>query len=101
MEGQLCGKDQMQKIVVLLYNSKGGDTRKKILEILSSGPKNCNQLSKNLKISWWAVKKHLSLLIKYNLIEEIHIEKTIFYELTKLGFIALRRLQSNYFLTET
>ena len=94
MERGLQGNNSqyMEEVFVLLYNSRGGKTRMDILRALSDGPKNCYQLSQILEIGWWAVNKHLLMLLNYKLIKRIHIGKRDFYKLTALGALVIELL---------
>ena len=82
-------KNHEHEAFVLLYNSKGGETRRKVLQLLLEEPKNCYQLSKALEVTWWGVKKHLELLLEYGLVEKINVGKREFYKLTKLGIFLI------------
>lgn len=70
---------------LLLFLSKGGKSRKKILEALRFKPKNCNQLSKELKFNWWSIQKHLQILMRAKIIECLEFGYFRFYKLTLKG----------------
>ena len=57
------------EIIVLLLYTKGAKTRIKILKVIELKPKNCNQLSKELKLNWWTIQKHLQILLNVDIIE--------------------------------
>ena len=82
-------------ILVLLNLSRGAESRKKIMVALLTGPKNCNQLSKETDLDWWTVKRHLLSLTKENLVKSSDFEKSKFYKLTPNGENALNAVISN------
>lgn len=69
------------RLLILLLSSRGAKSRKKILKILVSGPMNCNQISKNLKLDWWTIQKHLQVLEDENLIIPITFGRRTFYKI--------------------
>ncbi|MBU5537567.1 MAG: HTH domain-containing protein [Candidatus Aenigmatarchaeota archaeon] len=76
---------------VLFYFSKGARTRVKIIKIIDSlnkrnKPVFLNTLSKKLKISHVAVKKHVDLLRELSYIKEINPKgKPIYLRVTQKG----------------
>jgi len=56
---------------LLLMFSRGAKMRKNIIERLLYGPKNCNQIAKELKSDWWTIQKHLQRLEKAGLIKSV------------------------------
>jgi predicted transcriptional regulator len=82
------------KLLVLLRFSRGAESRIKILEMLRLKPKNCNQLSKEVKLEWWTVQKHLEVLMKENLVRRVEFGRRKFYKLTPKGEKALTEISS-------
>ncbi|MCW4024790.1 MAG: winged helix-turn-helix domain-containing protein [Candidatus Bathyarchaeota archaeon] len=80
--------------LVILSLSRGAESRKKILATLLSGPKNCNQIAKELDFDWWTIQKHLHCLIKENLIMSLEFGRIKFYKLTLKGDEAIRDIQA-------
>jgi len=74
-------KDLNDQQVILLFFSKGAETRRKILETLLEGPKNCHQIAKELKLDWWTVQKHLKKLREVNLVKQVKVGSIRFYKL--------------------
>jgi predicted transcriptional regulator len=72
-------------IYVLLNISKGAETRRRILKALQCGPKNCNQIARQIGVDWWTIQKHLQLLIKTGLINEINIGRMKYYKLNMVA----------------
>jgi len=79
---------------VLLELTKGGQARKKILEILQFRPRNCNQVAHQLGSDWWTVHKHLRHLIRTGLVSTIDFGRIKFYKLTPKGESALKLVSS-------
>ena len=76
------------EVIVLLRFSKGANMRNKIMEILQSGFKNCNQISKELSSDWWTVQKHLQRLLKAGLVKHANFGRIKFYKITPKGKVA-------------
>jgi predicted transcriptional regulator len=72
-------------VLFLLIYSKGAISRRKILTSLLSCPKNCNQLSKEAKLEWWSIKKHLEYLCQEKLIKVHQCGRMKIYEITSKG----------------
>jgi len=76
---------------IIFYWGKGADVRRKILTTinqLNKKNKPCflNIISKNLKLSHVAIKKHLSLLLEEGYVSQINPKgKPIYLQLTKKG----------------
>jgi len=82
-------------VLVLLSLSRGAESRKKILITLLSDPKNCSQISKEVKLDWWTVQKHLRSLLKENVIKSSPFGSSKFYRLSPMGEEVIRALQSS------
>ena len=82
-------------VIILLSLSRGAGSRKKILVVLLSGPKNCSQIAREVGLDWWTVKKHLLSLMKENLIKSSAFGNSKFYKLSSLGEEVIRALQSS------
>ncbi len=82
-------------VLVLLKLSRGAESRKKILITLLSGPKNCSQIAKEVKLDWWTVQKHLLSLMKENIIKSSSFGNSKFYRLSSMGEEVIRALQSS------
>jgi predicted transcriptional regulator len=80
-------------ILVLLTLSRGAESRKRILIALLSGPKNCNQLTRELKFDWWTVRKHIQFLLKENMITSLEFGRITYYKLTAKGEELIRDIQ--------
>ena len=53
----------------LIVGTKGGPNRLQILFLLSDGPLNANQLTKELKLDYKTVKHHLEILVENGLVK--------------------------------
>ncbi|MDO8553841.1 MAG: winged helix-turn-helix domain-containing protein [Candidatus Micrarchaeota archaeon] len=53
----------------LIAGTKGGPNRLQILFLLSEGPRNANQLTKDLKLDYKTVKHHLEILVENGLVK--------------------------------
>jgi|YelNatPaOPRAMG01_1025707.scaffolds.fasta_scaffold10405_7 predicted transcriptional regulator len=78
---------------LLLMFSQGAKMRKNIIEKLLYGPKNCNQIAKELESDWWTIQKHLQRLEKAGLIKSISLGRLRFYKITFKGEKALKLIQ--------
>jgi len=54
----------------LLMRMKGGASRMKVLNALSASPKDRLQLSRELKLDWKTIDRHIAILHNHGLIEE-------------------------------
>jgi predicted transcriptional regulator len=52
----------------LFAGSKGGENRRRIIDMLKEQPRNTNQLSESLNLDYKAVQHHISVLEKNNLV---------------------------------
>lgn len=52
----------------LFAGSKGGESRRRIIDMLEEQPRNINQLSESLNLDYKAVQHHISVLEKNNLV---------------------------------
>lgn len=80
-------------ILVLLTLSRGAESRKRILIALLSNPKNCNQLTKELGLDWWTVRKHIQFLLKENMVIGLDFGRIKYYKLTAKGEELIREIQ--------
>lgn len=81
-------EDKQQKTIakILLQQSRGRETRIKILQALKTKPMNCHQLSHQLKFSWKSINHHLQLLHRTGCIETVKLFKSPkFYNITEIG----------------
>jgi predicted transcriptional regulator len=78
---------------LLLMFSRGAKMRKNIIERLLYGPKNCNQIAKELKSDWWTIQKHLQRLEKAGLIKSVSLGRLQFYKITPKCELALNNLR--------
>jgi predicted transcriptional regulator len=91
---EIKGVNSDSKISVLLLHSRGAAMREKILNTLLSGPKNCNQIARNLESDWWTIKKHLQFLMSAKLVKPVDFGRITFYEITLEGNAALKYVLS-------
>jgi len=80
------------EVKVLLFFSKGASIRRKILQKMCYGLKNCNQLANELKANWWTIQRHLQRLEKINIIKGVKFGNTRFYTITAKGKLILTAL---------
>ncbi|WP_292000014.1 winged helix-turn-helix domain-containing protein [Caldivirga sp.] len=79
-------KDVRRLLVWLLYASRGGETRLRILTLLKqNGQLNASQLARALKVNYRTVTYHLDILEAHNLIERIQTSHGIYYRLSSAG----------------
>jgi predicted transcriptional regulator len=69
----------------LLSLSRGANSRKKILEALLSGSKNCSQVALAVKLNWHTVNRHLLILVKEGLVKSTGFSQRKFFNLTPRG----------------
>ena len=81
------------KLRILLIESPGAKTRVSILETLLGKRLSCNSIAKNLGLSWWAVQRHLNLLLESGLIRSIKFGKRTLYTITSMGVTVLEALK--------
>lgn len=67
---------------LLAQRYRGAKTRRRIIQALRFNPKNCNQISKELRVDWWTVHKHLKLLERAGIIKSISFGRIKFYKFT-------------------
>jgi predicted transcriptional regulator len=73
--------DQNDEIELLLSLSVGAASRKKILESLIFGPKNCSQVAKAVNLQWWTVYRHLQILVSKDLICDLSMGRVKYYKI--------------------
>jgi predicted ArsR family transcriptional regulator len=56
------------EILWILVGSKGGQTRARILEILSEKPMNANQLAETLELNYHTITYNMDVLVKSRLV---------------------------------
>ena len=66
---------------IILNSRKGGKTTRRIMEELSSGPKNANVISKNLDINYKTVKYHLDESVAKNFFKRRQVKGITYYYL--------------------
>ena len=64
--------------------SRGGDNRIKIISYLRSSPANTHQISSNLQLDYKAIKHHLGVLEKNNLVQKIGEKYGMIFFLSQL-----------------
>ena len=80
---------------LLLSTSKGSISRKKILTLLRSDAKGCNEVALHLELNWRTVYRHLKLLEKYELVKVTDFGQRKFYQITQKGEIAFQKSNTN------
>jgi len=106
------GHQEIKVLFWILFGStRGAPVRTKIVKLLKNKPYNTNQLSKELSIDYKAVKHHMDILEKNNLIDKLnvaHISTYFFSPLLKLNqkciqtqsqIIILRVIKNDYNLS--
>lgn len=73
------------EVAILIFHSRGARMRRRILKVLESIPRNCNQIAEELEVDWWTVQKHLKKLLEAGLIREINLGRQRFYKMTPRG----------------
>lgn len=72
-------------IFLTMIRMKGGQTRFKILNELEL-PKNRKQIAESLGFDWKAIDRHIKVLVRHQLISEIHQEgNAVYYLRTEKG----------------
>lgn len=62
-------EDQFRKhLLHLVYGTKGGYTRVRIMQLLLKRPYNTNQLTKELNLDYKTVQHHLRVMLENNII---------------------------------
>lgn len=79
-------KDVRKLFIWLLYASRGGDTRLRILQLLKdNGQLNANQLAKMLNVNYRTITYHLDVLEAHGLVTKTRTKYGIFYRLSDAG----------------
>jgi len=79
-------KDVRKLLVWLLYASKGGGTRLRILSLLKqNGSLNVSQIARMLEVNYRTVTYHLEILEAHNLVEKTQTGHGIYYRLSDAG----------------
>jgi predicted transcriptional regulator len=90
------GKNSCEnELSILLLLSRGAVSRKKILEALLYGSKNCSQIARDVELDWWTVQRHLRLLLKEHMVESSAFGNSKYYRLTQKGKEVIKALLSN------
>jgi predicted transcriptional regulator len=63
----------------LFAGSKGGDNRIKIIELLKERPYNMNQIAEMLNLDYKAIKHHIAVLEKNNIISRMGEKYGVLY----------------------
>jgi predicted transcriptional regulator len=71
--------------------ARGANSRKKILKMLLSGAKGCNEIAIGLGLNWRTAYRHLQILKKEDLVKIVDFGQRKFYQLTLKGEEAIRR----------
>ena len=58
-----------QLLYYLILDTKGGQTRGKIIDTIKKKPMNANQLASELNLDYKTIQHHLKILIKNNLLK--------------------------------
>jgi len=78
----------------LLTHGPGARTRIRILEVLSKGKMNCNQVAKAVGVSWWSAQKQLERLLEAGLVRTVAFGRRVLYAITPTGLSALMALRA-------
>jgi len=79
-------KNQIEpNFILLLGTSKGLESRKRILNLLLSDAKGCNEIAIQLELNWRTVYRHLKLLEKGELVKVADFGQRKFYQITLKG----------------
>lgn len=70
---------------LLLGTSKGAESRKRILNLLLTDAKGCNEIAIQLELNWRTVYRHLKLLEKGELVKVADFGQRKFYQITLKG----------------
>ncbi|WP_278464673.1 winged helix-turn-helix domain-containing protein [Saccharolobus islandicus] len=66
-----------------IFQNKGWDTRKKILDELKNKPQTAYELSKKLGLNYSTIKYHLEILEKFGLVNINRYKTKCFYAVSK------------------
>ena len=75
----MADPDAKRLLWFLFAGSRGGDNRIKIVDLLKERPYNINQLSESLGLDYKAVRHHISVLLKNNIITKMGEKYGILY----------------------
>ncbi|HXX98095.1 MAG TPA: winged helix-turn-helix domain-containing protein [Candidatus Bathyarchaeia archaeon] len=75
----MADPDAKRLLWFLFAGSRGGDNRIKIIDMLKERPYNINQLSESLGLDYKAVRHHISVLLKNNIITKMGEKYGILY----------------------
>lgn len=82
-------------LFLIMVKKKGSQTRIKILATLTY-PKNRKQIAEDLGMDWKAIDRHVSILLKHQLINEMtNVGNATFYIRNDRGHKLLKTLSSN------
>ena len=56
----------------LIAGTRGGETRARVVELLSKNPSNANKISSELKLDYKTIRHHLNVLEKNNIIIQVN-----------------------------
>ena len=94
-QGPEGGRTELPEGVLdLLTHGPGARTRIRILEVLSKGKMNCNQIAKAVGVSWWSAQKQLERLLEAGLVRTVAFGRRTLYAITPTGLSALVALRS-------
>jgi predicted transcriptional regulator len=80
---------------VLLNSSRGAASRKKILNALLLGTKNCRQTAKAVGLNWHTTNRHLQILLKEGLVKRTGFGQKNFFKVTQRGVDAMKSFQES------
>ena len=75
-------------------------TRRRILQLLASGPHTVNDLAVNFTVSRSAISQHLGVLAEVGLVVNRKEGRQRFYSVAPAGMTALRREMDRFWTTE-
>jgi len=75
-------------------------TRRRILQLLASGPHTVNDLAANFTVSRSAISQHLGVLAEVGLVVNRKEGRHRFYSVVPAGMTALRREMDRFWTTE-
>lgn len=81
-------KDIRKLLVWLLYASRGGEMRLRILNLLKQNEQlNASQLAKALGVNYRTITYHLEILEAHNLVKKVQTGHGIYYRLSEAGLV--------------
>ena len=94
-QGAGSGRAELPEAALdLLTHGPGARTRIRILEVLSKGKMNCNQVAKAVGVSWWSAQRQLERLLEAGLVRTVAFGRRTLYAITPTGLSALMALRA-------